>query len=118
MFNLRNELHYLAVLDNTKVSVLNRHAETTCRERADEYQLLSVLTDIDKPSSARQPRSKFADVQVALAVGLGEPKKGCIKAAAIVEVELIGLIDHGLCVDRRPEIEASRRHAANDARSE
>jgi hypothetical protein len=57
----------------------------------------------------------FAHVQIAFAVSLREPKKGCVKPSAVIKVELIGLIDNGLRVDRRAKIESSCRHAANHA---
>ena len=49
-------------------------------------------------------------------VRLGKTQKGCIETTAIVEIELIGLIDDGLRIGRRTEIEPSRRYASNHAR--
>ena len=116
MFDLADKLCLITILDQAQASVLDRHAETTRCEGTDEHDLLGILTDIDEAAGARQARTKFAHIQVALAVGLREPKKRCVKPPAVIEVELIGLIDNGLCVDRRSKIEASRRHTANDAR--
>ena len=48
-------------------------------------------------------------------VGLGQTEKGEIEAAAVVEVELIGLVDDGLGIDRRAEIQTAGRHAADHA---
>ena len=116
MFNFIDKLHHITVLVDAKVPVLDRNTEASRCECADEHQLLGILTDIDKAAGARQARTKFAHIQVAFAVSLREPKKGCVKPAAVIKVELIGLIDNGLCVNRRSKIEPSCRHAANDAR--
>ena len=65
-------------------------------EGADEHHLLGILADVDEAAGARETWAKFADVQIALLVRLGKTEEGGIKAAAIVVVELIGLIDDGL----------------------
>ena len=116
MFDFIDKLRHITVLDHAQAPVLDRHAEATRREGTNEHQLLGILADIDEAAGARQARTKFAHIQIAFAVGLREPEKGCIKPPAVIEIELIGLIDNGLCVDRRAEIESSRRHATNDAR--
>ena len=117
MFDFTDKLRHIAVLDHAQAPVLDRHAEATRREGTDEHHLLGILTDIDEAAGAGEARTEFADVQIAFAVGLGEPEKGCVKATAIIEVELIGLIDDGLRVDRRSEIESACRDAADDAGS-
>jgi len=110
------KLRHITVPGDAQGSFFDRNTETTCRKCADEDQLLRILADIDETSRARQTRTEFAHVQIALTIRLREPKKGGIEAATVIEVELIGLVDHRLCVDRRAEIEPSRRHAADDAR--
>ncbi len=54
-------------------------------------------------------------VHIALGVGLRHAEEGDIQPAAVVEVELIGLVDHRLGVHRGAEIEAAGRDAADDA---
>src|SRR5436853_592792 len=49
-------------------------------------------------------------------VSLSKPEKGRVKTAAIVKVELIRLINHGLGVRCCAEVEAACRHAAYNAR--
>ena len=70
---------------------------------------------MNPPAPARRG-TKFAHVQIALLVRLGKTEERGIKAAAVVVVELVGLIDNGLRVDRSAEVEAACRHAANDSR--
>ena len=49
-------------------------------------------------------------------IDLRQSEKGDVETAAVVEVELVGLIDHRLRVDRGAEIEPARRNAADHAR--
>ena len=74
------------------------------QEGPQEDQLLGVLADVDEPARSGQFRAEPADVDVALGVGLGHAQKRRVQAAAVVEVELGGLIEDGVAVDRRAEI--------------
>ena len=94
----------------------DRYTKAARCECADEHQLFGILTNIDKASGTRKTRPKLTHIQISLAIGLREPEKGCVQPAAVIKVELIGLIDNGLCVNRGSKIEPSCRHAANDAR--
>ena len=104
MLDLADKFREVALLDDAQASALDRHAQATRGEGADEHQLLGVLADIDEAAGARQARPEFADVQIAFAVGLCEPEKGGVEPAAVIKVELIRLIDDGLRVDRRSEL--------------
>ena len=68
-----------------------------------------------KPPGSRQLLAKTADVEIALAIRLGEAEKRDIQAAAVIEVELVRLVDDGLCVGGGAEIEASCRNPAHHA---
>ena len=116
VLDLTDELLHVAIVDDAQTAVLDRDLEAAGREGADEYHLLGILADVDEAAGARQTRAELADVQIALLVRLGEAEKGRVEAAAVIEVELIGLVDDGLRVDRGTEIEPARRHAANDPR--
>src|SRR4051812_16750853 len=105
MLNFLNKFRYVTVIDHMQAPVLDLHPLATRREGANEHHFLGILTDIDKAPGARQARAKFAYVQIAFTVGLREPKERRVKTAAIIKVELIRLIDNGLGVDRRSEIE-------------
>ena len=96
MLNFSDKFRHVAVLDHVQAPVLDRDAEAPRRKGANEHHLLGVLTDVDKAAGAREARAEFAHVQIAFAVGLREPKKRRVKAAAIIEVELVGLVDNGL----------------------
>ena len=59
--------------------------------------------------------AELADVGVALAVGLGKPQEGHVKAAAVIEVELRWLVDQCFGVGGCAEIQPAGRDAADDA---
>ena len=116
MLDLPDELLCLAVAQDLETTVFHRHAEVACHEGADEDHLLGVLADVDETSSAGESRAKTGHVEIAFLVGLSQSEERSIEAAAIVEVELVGLIHDRLGVDRRPEIEAAGGNTADDAR--
>ena len=94
----------------------NRDLQPAGRERAAENDLLGVLADVDEAARARELRPEFADVQIAFAIRLRQPEESEIESAAIVEVELIRLIDDRLRVDAGAEINARRWHSADQSR--
>ena len=74
-----------------------------------------ALADVDEAAGARQPRTEAADVDVAVRVDLRHAEARHVEAAAVVEVELLVLVDHCIRVDRRAEVQAALRHAADHA---
>src|SRR5262249_46918947 len=114
VLDVEDELLQLAVLDDAQAAVLDPDLEAAGRKGADEHHLLGVLADVDEAAGAGKARAELADVEIAVLVRLGETEKGRVEAAAVVEVELIGLIDDGLCIDRSAEIEPARRYPADD----
>ena len=68
-----------------------------------------------KPPGPLIERAVAADVDVALAVDLGERQEGEVEPAAVVEVELVGLVGHHVVVDAGAGVHAAGRHAADDA---
>jgi hypothetical protein len=85
-------------------------------EGAGEHQALGGLRDVDEAAGAGQALAELADVDVALGIALRQAEHREVEAAAVVEVELIGLVDHGLGVDRRAEVQPAGRDAADHAR--
>jgi hypothetical protein len=83
-------------------------------EGAHEDHRARGLADVDEAAGAGQPRPEAADVEVALRVGLRQPQHRHVQAAAVVEVELAGLVDDGLRVDRGAEVQPAGRNAADD----
>jgi hypothetical protein len=73
-----------------------------------------VLADVDE--AAAWPDDAVAEpahIGVALLVRPGERQERQFDAATVVEVELVGLIDHGRVVACRPRLVAGRRRAAD-----
>ena len=54
---------------------------------------LGALADVDEAAGAGQPRAEAGDVEIAVPVDLGEAEEGAVEPAAVVEVELVGLVD-------------------------
>ncbi|WP_243677202.1 hypothetical protein [Sodalis glossinidius] len=52
------------------------------------------MADIDEAADAHDQIAKPADINVALCVDLREREKSQIETAAVMEIKLIGLIDH------------------------
>jgi hypothetical protein len=102
-------------LDDLKLAIGSRNLQLARTERADENNLLGVLADVDKAAGAGKLGTELADVEIAGAIDLGKAKKGCVQTPAIVEVELVGLVDDGLRIDGGAEIDAAGRDAADHA---
>ena len=79
--------------------------------------LARVLADVDEAAGAGKARAEAADVDVALRVDLRHAEAGQVEAAAVVEVELLVLVDHRLGVDRGAEVQPALRHAADRRRA-
>ena len=116
VLNVTNELVHVAIIDDAQTAVLDRNLQAARRKSADEHHLLGILADVDEAAGARKTRPEFADIQIALLVRLGETQKCRVEPAAIIEIELVGLVDDGLCVDRGAEIESARRYPADHTR--
>ena len=89
--------------------------QSSCREGADEDQLAGILGDVDESAGAGEPAAEAADIDVTLLVGLSKAEAGEIEAAAIIEVELLVLVDDRAWIDGRAKIQTSLRQSADDA---
>ena len=77
-------------------------------------ELLGILRDVDEAAGAGKPRPEAADVDVALCIGLRHAEAGKVEAAAVVEVELLVLLDDGFGIECRAEVEPTLRNTADD----
>ena len=68
-----------------------------------------------KPPAPAKLASEPADIDVAVCIGLRHAEAGEIEPAAVIEVELLVLLDDGLRIERRAEVESALRHAADDS---
>src|SRR5208282_6209460 len=116
VLDLLDEFSRRALVEDDELLVFNRHAQPAGVESADEYDLLRVLADVDETARAGELGPELADVEITARIDLGEAEEGHVKSAAVVEVELIRLIDHRLRVGSSAEVEAACRYAADDSR--
>ena len=69
-----------------------------------------------KPPAPASLRPKRLTLTLPCRVRLRQPEAGEVEPAAVVEVELLVLVDDGAGVERRAEVEPALRQAADDAR--
>src|ERR1700679_174697 len=116
MLNRVNEFLACTFTPYFQTSFFDCDIEIACVKGPDEYDFLCALADVDKATCARQFRTEFADVEIALPICLRKTEKRDIQPASIVKVELIRLVDNGLGIRRRAEVQTARRDAADDTR--
>jgi hypothetical protein len=101
LFNSVDELPVAPFLCDRQSAINAGDLEATRGERATENHMLGVLADIDEAADADDLAVKPANVDVAFVIHLHERQEGKIETAAIVEIELVGLIDNRIVVLRR-----------------
>ena len=74
------------------------------------------MGNIDKAARTGQAGAEFGNVQIAFAIGLRQPQKGHVQAAAIVKIKLAGLIDNGVGIGGGAKTQTAGGYAANHAR--
>nr|WP_315189254.1 hypothetical protein [uncultured Albidiferax sp.] len=77
-----DELVGCAVLHDTQQPAVDLQLQPPGSEGAHEHHFLGVLADVDEAARARQLGAELADVEVAFAVGLGQPEEGHAQPAA------------------------------------
>ena len=80
-----------------------------------EHDFLRPLGNVDEPARTTHASAEAADIHVATSIHFCERKKGDVEPPAVVEVELVGLVHHGLVVKPCAGVFADRRYAAEDA---
>src|SRR6516225_5304356 len=115
MFDALDELARTRLLENLEFALRRGDTQAPGAKRSDKNHFLGALADVDETAGARELGTEFADVKVADLVDLRKPEKGRIQTAAIIEIELVGLVDDGLGVDRGAKIDAACRNAADHA---
>ena len=115
MFYFFHEFLDVAVAHDLQFAVVTGDLHFARDKGAGENDFLGALADVDEASGASEARPEFRDVERAGLIGLREAEKRDVEAAAVVEIELVGLVDHRLRVDRRAKIHAARGYAADHA---
>src|SRR3954447_22911749 len=104
-------------LADARPPVLDRDRQPAGREGAGEHHLAGILADVDEPARAGEPAPELADVDVPVCIRLRQTEARQIEPAAIIEIELLVLMDHSPGVEGRAEVEPTLRQAADHARS-
>src|SRR3954471_23497278 len=94
---------------------MTTNLESAGREGSAEHDFPRVLADIHEDADTDDRVAEAADIHVAFPVHLSEREKGNVETAAVVEVELIGLVDHRVVVLSRAGIGPHQRRAPNEA---
>jgi len=110
----RDELRVPALPDNGQPSLLDGDHEPARGEGPDENDLLAPLADIDESSAADPPPRETADVDVSRGVALGHAEDRHVETTAVDEVEHGGMIDDGLGIHGRSEVETAHGDSADD----
>ena len=101
---LGNELAAAALTSDLEPPLRHPDLEPTGCERAGEHHALGVLADVDEAPGARKPGAELRDVEVAVRIGLRQAEDREVKPAPVVEIELVGLIDNRIGIDRGAEV--------------
>ena len=115
MFHLFHEFPSVAVAHDLQHAIVTDDLDFPRDKGAGEHDLFGALADIDEAAGASKARPEFRNVERAGLIGLCEAQKCDVEAATVVEIELVGLVDHRLRVDRCAEIDTARGYAADHA---
>ena len=77
-------------------------------KRPGENKLAYILADVDEPPGAGKMRTEPADIDVAGAIDLSHAEAREVQATAIIEIDLLILMQQRLRINARTEIEASQ----------
>src|SRR6516162_2223737 len=110
-----HELRRSPFIGNFEDAIGKLDLQPTRGERASEQKLPGVLRDVDKASCSSEPAAEPADIDVSIRVRLRHAEACEIEPAAVIEVELLVLLDNSFCIERRSEIESALRYAADDS---
>ena len=101
------------------LAIADAVAISTSRPRAVSVPTKQILrrprADVREAARPADATLEGVDVDVALGVHLGEGEARHVEPAAVVEVEHVRLVDHGLVVEPGAALVAGHRHAAEDA---
>src|SRR5262249_36569497 len=100
LLDAADELPVTSLLGNGERAIAGLQFETARGEGSAEHHVLGVLADVDETAHADDLGAEAADVDTASRIDFRERKEGDVEAAAVVEVELVRLIDDRIVVLR------------------
>ena len=114
LIDLVDELMKLAFLGDGQLAVAGLDLDAVGHGAAED-RLLGVGSDIREAAAAGDSLSKAGDIDVSDCIRLCKAEVADIQAAAVIEIELIGLIDIGLGIEGAAETEAAAGDSADRA---
>lgn len=81
MLDLGNKLSRRAVRQNLQFSGVDRDLQVAGSKSAGENHLAGILRDVDEAAGTGQAWAELRDIEVTLAVGLGQPEESDVEAA-------------------------------------
>ena len=115
LFNVFQEFFLFTFLSDNYFTIFNFYFQTAgCESTAEEY-FVCVLSDVDEAAATSDSRTESGNVDVTMTVTFSQTQVAQIQTAAIIEVELITLIQQSVCVVSRTESDAASGNAANSA---
>src|SRR6266550_4220425 len=115
LFKLGNKFPVATLLANDGLAIVPPDVEIARGERAAEDHALRVLRDVDEAADTDNLVAEAAHVNVALGVDFRKRQEREIETAAVVEIELRWLLDHGSEVLSAARVAARDRRPADDA---
>ena len=115
MADFWHQFFRFAFADDFQFAVFNRDFQSRSGQCAAENDAFGILRDVDKAAWSGNPRTKFRHVDVADFIEFRHAQAGQVQAAAVIEVELAGVIDDRQRVDRATEPQAAAGNAADQA---
>src|SRR5450631_1580606 len=115
LLDLFEELPLFSLFQDAELAFFHQHFEAGTGEGTDKHHKPRTLADVDKTARPGQAAAEPADVDVSRAITLGHTEASHVEAAAVVEVELLALVDHRIHVDAGPEVVAGGGDAADYA---
>ena len=115
LFDRLDEASMPSFLLDAKAPVLQACDQTPRSQGAKKADRFGVLGNMNESSGTVRLAGKTTDVDVPSAIDLREGEECDVKAAAVIEVELRGLLDERLVVDSGPEVIAADRSASDDS---
>ena len=110
-----DELLGFAFLEDLDFAVFDSDFQAASRKGAAEVNIRCLLGNIRETAAAGNVATELADVDVARCIALSQTEVSDVQTAAIVEVELIGVVDDSIGIAGRTETSTALRYATDGA---
>ena len=113
LFYCIQEFFLFTFLCDYNLAVLNFNFQTACCKCTAEEYLRCILRDVDETAAASDTGTKSGNIDVTLCVTFCKAKVALIQTAAIIEVELIALVNQSVSIVSGAKTDAASGYAAN-----